>query len=380
MKSAKEIRLFRMVRIVCAIVFCIFSFTFLAVYQAPLLEVLYDLTATGKLQYNEYITAGIITFVLLLITLWLNKFAKFNREWEAFAYLPACVILAFITNIDRTIYTGGGFSWSWVWICFFVLFIYVFLSWILRRVLFMRIKDITRAANRIMWRNLLLLSILFGFTGFLSDCDENFMHESLVYHYIKKGDIQTAKRVARRSLIASQELTAGRVYLLAKDNELGNFLFTYPQYYGLDGLLFCSEQTSPLSADMVYDFLKVRPQSGENTLTFLRRAVEIDTVSETVKDYYLSALLLDKRLSEFVEVLHRFYNLSDVNLPLHYKEALLLYAETNDSYELPFKDEELEKKYNDMIVLERKYEDILVRSNYVRKFFGNTYWWYYIYA
>ena len=141
MKSAREIRLFRMVRIVCAVVFVIFAFTFLSLFQAPLLEVAYDITATGKLQYDENITAAIITFVLLLITLWLNKYAKFSREWEAMAYLPACVMLAFFTNIDRTIYTGTEFSWKWVWVALIVLFVYAFASWVLKRVLFMRIKD-----------------------------------------------------------------------------------------------------------------------------------------------------------------------------------------------------------------------------------------------
>ena len=156
MKSAREKRLFRLVRIVCAVVFAIFAFTFLSLYKAPLLEVAYDLTATGKLQYDENVTAAILTVVLLLLTLWLNKFAKFSREWEAFAYLPACTLLAFATDVDRTIYTGGEFTWSWVWIGIAVTVVYMFASWVLQRVLFMRIKDITRATNRIMWRNLLL--------------------------------------------------------------------------------------------------------------------------------------------------------------------------------------------------------------------------------
>ena len=93
MKSAREIRLFRMVRIVCAIVFALFAFTYLSVHQAPLLEVVYDMTATGKLQYDANITAAVITAVLLLATLWINKFAKFNREWEALSYLPASIAL-----------------------------------------------------------------------------------------------------------------------------------------------------------------------------------------------------------------------------------------------------------------------------------------------
>lgn len=381
MRSAREIRLFRMVRIMCAVVFVIFSFTFLSIYQAPLLEVVYDITATGKLQYDERITAAILTVTLLLITLWLNKFAKFTREWEALAYLPACVMLAFITNIDRTIYIGVGFSWTWAWIWAVTIFVYVFASWVHKRVLFMRIKDITRAANRIMWRNLLLLSLIFCFTGFITNDDENFKHEAMVYHYVKKGDYDTARCVALRSYAASQELTAGRAYLLAHEGLLGEKLFVYPQYYGLDGLLPREEKPSPLSASMVYDFLKVKPQKEEGTIEFLTRVLGVDTAAVAVKDYYLSALLLDKRLEEFADSLPRFYNVSDVaNLPLHYREALLLCSKVFPDKVTSFADSALEEKYSEMLKVEQEHQDVLVRSNYVRKFFGTTYWWYYLYA
>lgn len=381
MRSAREIRLFRTVRIVCAVVFVIFSFTYLSIYQAPLLEVVYDITATGKLQYDERITAAILTVALLLITLWLNKYAKFSREWEALSYLPACVMLAFITNIDRTIYTGVAFSWMWVWIWAVAIFVYVFASWVLKRVLFMRIKDVTRAANRIMWRNLFLLSLIFCFTGFITNDDENFKHEAMVYHYVKKGDYETAQRVALRSYAASQELTAGRAYLLAHEGLLGEKLFVYPQYYGVEGLLPREENASPLSASMVYDFLKVSPQKGETSIEFLSRALAVDSAAVAVKDYYLSALLLDKRLEEFAGSLSRFYDVSDVaNLPVHYKEALLLCSKIFPDKVASFSDAALEEKYSEMLKIEQEHQDILVRSNYVRKFFGTTYWWYYLYA
>lgn len=380
MKTAKETRLFRMVQIVCAIVFTIFAFTFLAVYQAPLLEVVYDMTATGRLEYNEYVTAVAITAILLLLSLWLNRFAKFRREWEAMSYLPACVVLAFITNIDRTIYTGGEKSWDWLWIALVTLFVYVFAAWILRRVLFVRIKNVTRATNRIMWRNFLLFTALFCLTGFLSECDENFKHEAMIYHYVKRGDYDRAKKVASRSFNASKELTVERAYLLAHDGELGETLFAYPQYYGVSGLLPDLKHNSPLSASLIYDFLNIPPKSNENSVTFLRNAVATDTASIVIKDYYLCALLLDKRLKEFSNELSRFYDVTDASkLPKHYKEALMLYAKTVDNYVLPFKDEDLEKSYSDFVALENMYDDLLVRSNYVKKAFGSTYWRYYIY-
>lgn len=381
MKSAREIRLFRMVRIVCAIVFVVFAYTFLSLYKAPLLELAYDLAATGKLQYDENITAAILTLVLLLLTLWLNKFAKFSREWEALAYLPACTLLAFTTDVDRTLYTGGEFTWSWVWIGGIVTVVYMLASWVLQRVLFMRIKDITRATNRIMWRNLLLLSLLFCYTGLLSGGDENFKHEAMVYHYVKKGDFATAKKVAQRSLTASQQLTAARAYLLAHDGELGESLFTYPQYYGVDGLLPTFEATSPINMDTVSNFLKVNPIKNEEAIAYLKRALDVDTAAAVVKDYYLSALLLDKRLDEFVDSLPGCYNVANVtSLPRYFKEALLLHGKINDRLDVQFTDAELEKRYAEFVALEREHKDLLVRSNYLRRSFGDTYWWYYLYG
>ncbi len=380
MKSAREIRLFRMVRIICAIVFALFAFTYLSIHQGPLLEVVYDMTATGKLQYNANITAAVVTIVLLLLTLWINKFAKFNREWEALSYMPASIFLAFITDIDRSIYIETESSARWIWIGVAVIFIYTFSSWVLRRVLFMRIKDITRATNRIMWRNFLLFSIIFSVTGNLTNNDEDFKHECIVYHYTKKGETDKALKVAHRTLSASRELTAQRAYLLSCKGELGERLFTYPQYYGLQGLLLDEKQTSPITADTIYNHLKAKPMQGEETIEFLARAATTDTASTAVKEYYLAALLLDKRLQEFADTLPHFYNPADTaTLPLHYQEALLLNSKLNNIAP-PFEEKELETKYGQFTQIEKEYNTPHVRSNYARKQFGNTYWWYYIYS
>ena len=101
-----EKKLQRSVSLLCAIVFAIFSFTFIAVYQSPLLEAFYDKVATGKLNYNGYVVAATATTILLLLSWWMNKLARFQREWTAMSYLPAMLLLAFMTDIDRNIYTG----------------------------------------------------------------------------------------------------------------------------------------------------------------------------------------------------------------------------------------------------------------------------------
>lgn len=422
-----EKRLQRRVSWLCASIFAIFSFTFTAVYQAPLLEVLYDKVATGKLQFNPYICGGCITFLLTLLAFWLNRFAAFKREWVALSYLPSCLLLAFITDIDSSIYVGGKNSTAWLWIFIVGFALYFFTAFLLKRVLFAQIKNIQMEGNRIVWRNMMLFTILFCMTGWLSNSEENFKYEAAAYCHYKHGDTDAALNVASRSLTASPHITYSRAFYMAKAGKLGDKLFTYPQYYGVDGLLPFGSQASPLSPDTVYALFGAGRNEGEGVVDYLHRALQRDSVPSRLHvDYYLSSLLLDKRLPKFVEELPRYYNVNDgAQLPLHYKEALMYYATVLGDYDLPFDadtmrselllmglfrwnyGEELPQHYKDafrdyaltgselgkimdvdslgvefaeMLKLEKKYPELHIRSNYIRKMFGHTYWWYYSYS
>ena len=94
MRNSEEKRLQRVVAPVCATLFAVFAFLFVAVYQAPLLEAFYNEVATGKLDYNPWLVGAIISSLLTILALWLNRFAKLRREWTALAYLPSALLLA----------------------------------------------------------------------------------------------------------------------------------------------------------------------------------------------------------------------------------------------------------------------------------------------
>ncbi|MBR5892812.1 MAG: hypothetical protein IKZ37_04155 [Bacteroidaceae bacterium] len=422
-----EKRLQRWVNGLCACVFALFCFTFVAVYQAPLLEALYDKVATGKLQFNGYVVAAIVTTLLVLLTWWLNRLARFQREWSAFAYLPACILLAYITDIDRSIYSGGSSPMPWLWIFIATFALYALIAFLLQRVLFAKIKNLQMEGSRIVWRNLLLFVIFFCLTGWLTNSEEGFKHEAAAYSRYKHGNAGAALNVARRSLDATHELTAARAFYLAECGQMGDRLFAFPQYYGAEGLLPAMRQTSPLSSDTVYARFGLLRNEKEPAVDYLRRAVENDSVpSQAAVDYYLCALLLDKRLTDFVEELPRYYDVrSGEELPLHYKEALIYYVTTIDDCEIDFRADSLRSElilmgllnwnygqdvpqhYKDafkdyalssadfsnmldvdslgrefvaMLELEKKYPQLHIRSNFIRKHYGNTYWWYYTYS
>ena len=73
MRNNEEIRLQRVVMALCAILFAVFSFLFVARSQSALLELLYEKVSTGKLQYNAYVVAAAISVTLTSFALWLNR-------------------------------------------------------------------------------------------------------------------------------------------------------------------------------------------------------------------------------------------------------------------------------------------------------------------
>lgn len=381
MKNREEIRLQRAVATVCATLFACFAFFFVAIYQSPLVELFYDDFSTGKLEYNNYVAGGVVAVLLTLLALWLNWFAGFRREWTAMAYLPSAMLLALITDVDESLYTKESELYPWVIIFTLAITVYLLLAFVLKRVLFENIKSPAFTASRIIWRNLLLLVIMFCLTGTLSNGEENFKREALMASLCKKGDVDGALEVGKLSLDASPELTAYRASLLAEKGLLGEKLFEYPQLYGSSALVPDSVQRSPLVPDSVYSRLGVEPRDGETGFDVVKRAFDTASSNPYAREYYLSALLLDKRLLDFVVALRECYP-NYKNLPKHYSEALLLYAhivEDKSIMALPVCGNVAER-YSDFVKTESEYEDVHVRGNYVRRRFGDTYWWYFLYS
>ncbi|MBR5456039.1 MAG: hypothetical protein IKU76_03695 [Bacteroidaceae bacterium] len=381
MRNNSEIRLQRVVAYYCATLFALFSFSFMAFYQAPLLEMLYDHVATGKLEFNAFVVSAVVTAFLTLLAIWLNRFARFQREWTAMAYLPSSLILAFITDIDRSVYTGEWSAWGWIATFMTGMFLYLFFSFVLNRMLFEKIKDLAMSTNRIIWRNLILLVILFSAVGMLSSSDGNIKRESFVASYLKKGDLAKALNVGYEALEASKELTALRAFVMSKEGSLGERLFEYPQYYGAGGLLPAKAQNSPLVPDSVFAMLGDVPRDKERPVDYFERVAAYDSAATVAKDYYLSALLLEKRLPDFKECLYQFCDTVDVDrLPKHYREALFLYSTLEPEYSVEFLSDSMSVAFDSLRSIEARYDDIITRNNYVRRDFGRTYWWYFLYS
>lgn len=379
MRNAGEKRLQNFVTTFCALFFALFSFTFVAVYKSPLLQIVYDNVATGRLEYDGWVVSGILTAILVGLALWMNRFAKFQREWTAMAFLPSAFILAFVTDIDRSIFTGEKSYAVWGWVLLISLFLYLFLSFVLHRVLFEKIKNPTMVANRIVWRNLILFVLLFAGVGALSGGDRSFMCEAIQYCLFKEGNVDEAVLVGKHYTSASQELTAQSAFLLSLKGELGDKIFEYPNNFGAEGLLPSVKQSSPIASDTIYAHIGFERERGETALNYLVRAAGDDSSQLTAREYYLVALLAECRLVDFVDKVFEYYNMGDyVDMPKHYKEALLLYSYVVQDSGLPDADAAMLSSFEALVKELKKsgsaiFDDMRCYSQY-----GSTYWWYYL--
>ena len=108
------------IRLMCAIVFVIFSLAWLFFFQADILAMTQHVLSGGLTHYNRTLGALIITFVLLLVQTGVYKLTNLRRQAYALTYVPSMLMLALISDVEPM---GGGtisFASSW-WVALLLL-------------------------------------------------------------------------------------------------------------------------------------------------------------------------------------------------------------------------------------------------------------------
>ena len=96
----KRIKYDTPIRIICAVLFATFSFLYINLFQGELLALVQDHLAQGQTSNNAFVTALLITVLLIALQYFLNRAGKLHGCYEALSYLPSCVLLALITQVD----------------------------------------------------------------------------------------------------------------------------------------------------------------------------------------------------------------------------------------------------------------------------------------
>jgi len=368
------------IRAVCAIVFCIFTFVYLYFYQADILAVGQHVLSKGATSYDRKIGCIIITFSLLLLQIGVYVFFRLDKHCHALTYFPSLLILAVITDVSKNIDREFSFG-AWLWIFPLLLMLWAGVSVFARNYqMYSRISS-CGFFSRAMWVNMSIMTFLFLFTGLASNSNAVFHYRMRAEKCLLDKNYKGALTVGMESLETDNNLTMIRVYALAREGMLGEKLFTYPIAGSSDDMLPYSGDAHCMMYpnDSIYRYIGAKPAGHFKAISYMKALIKLDLASTAVKDYILCGYLIDRDLDSFAQMLPDFYKIDD-KLPKHYKEALTLYNHLRSKPYIIYHNTVMDTDFSDLQTLEKKYKTQAARSVAVNEMYSGTYWWYYMYA
>jgi len=370
-------------QLVCAVLFCVFSFLWLFCFQADVIAVAQHVLSGGVTHYDRTVGAVLITLVLQILQRVVATLTRLYRRTHAVTYLPSMLVLAVISDINADIDSHFSLG-AWYWVAPLVLVLWGAFVWLARKMLpFDSAKEPTGLFSRRVWVNVLLMSLMMMAVALIGNTNAVFHFRAHAEVALKRGDYEEALRVGSRSIESDEHLTMLRMYALSRRNELGERLFQYPvRGTGNDVLPVAGSKSRLLllSPDALWRHLGARPTATMNVQRYFR-ALERDTLAtEAVRDYQLCANLIDRDLDAFVAHLKKYYPVSDSalhHLPRYYREALTLYTHLRAHPQLVYHHNVMDEDWDNMQELERTHSSKDERQTAIVKRYGDSYWYYY---
>ena len=380
------------IRLMCAIVFVIFSACWLQFFQADVLTVTQHVLSKGMTRYKPIVGTTVITIVLLILQFFVYGITRLSKRFHALTYVPSMFLLALLTNVGLSEESTLVYKWHW-WQPVVVLLLW--LPMVLLARVYQEVEENRSYSvlSRPMWVNILLMSLQMMFVAWVGNTNAVFHYRMKTECQLAKGDYRAALEVGRKSLESDADLLMLRMYALARENALGERLFEYPitgtssEMLPTDGkprMLFCSE-------DSLYRFLGARPANPMEPTHYLELLIkrEVNTPDSSLLSsrdsrlqapvsYYLSGLLIDRKIDRFASEIGKYYSLDD-QLPKHYREALVLYSHLRSHPVVVYHNAVTEEDWRNLQELERQYPDPSERRVKVGEQFRDTYWFYYEY-
>ena len=369
------------IRVMCATVFLLFSFSWLFFFQSDQLAMTQHVLSGGLTHYNSILGTLIIIAVLMLLQLLVFRVFKLTKRSHALTYVPSMMLLGLISEASRQIQSGGGLS---VWI--FVLPVLVLLgwgglSWVARFAQEVESDRDYSLFSRPMWINALLMALQIICVAWVGNTNAVYHYRMQTETLLADGNYHKALEVGKHSLESDANLLMLRMYALARENALGEKLFEYPITADVEQILPTSGRTRMhfCSEDSLWRFLGGRPAEAMTPLHFLDLLERRDSVvPRQVVDYKLCGLLIDRQIDRFAQEIGKYYELDD-RLPKHYREALVLYTHSRSNPVVVYHHAVADEDWRNLLELERRYPNPTERKGWVEDQYHGTYWYYYRY-
>ena len=370
------------VRTVCAIVFLLFVAIYVFFYQEDTLALTQHLLSGGKTVYSRVIGGSIIIIILALIQFSVAKLMQ-KKPLCIFAMscFPSLYILAMLTDYDPS---SSMSPWGWWAILMPVV---VALWWgvvyFLGELLRYRFPDNGHEEGymaRTIGCNIFLLAAMMIGVGLMSISNDITHYRLRMERLLMHGEYAKALEVGKASDKTDASLTMLRVFALAHEGRLGDELFKYPVRGTSASIVpeLSDGKMLMLSPDSVYRMLGAIPRHGQTTKNYLKAIVKSGQATKAAIEYQLCGMLIDKDLDGFVNLLMKTHKIDDT-LPLHYREALILYTHRRSSPKVVYSNTVMDTDYDDMQRLEAETKSPGERRIQIYNQFSGTYWEYFDY-
>lgn len=371
------------IRVMCAIVFVVFSFAWLFWFQPDVLMMAQHVLSGGLTHYNRLIGAVIITFSLFILQLLVFSVLRLKKRTHALTYLPSFLLLAVISDVshapDGTI--THGHSW---WLILFLLLLWGGIVFVARMAQEVEDDADYRLFSRPMWINMLTMVVLIIILAWIGNTNAVFHYRMAAERHLLEGDEEGALKAGRKSLESDEHLLMLRMYALARQGKLGEKLFEYP-ITGTSSEMLPTDSLSQVlmyPVDSIYRFIGARPVGKMAPMRYLELVAQKDSLPrQAVFDYILCGYLIDKKIDRFASEVGRYYTFNDSvdSLPKHYREALTLYTHLRAHPVLVYHHAVTDEDYDNLQELEKQYPNPTERKGKVEDQYRGTYWYYYKY-
>ena len=370
------------VKTVCATVFLLFVAIYVFSYQEDTLALTQHILSGGATIYSRVIGGIIITIVLALLHFTTAKVMRTKPLCiYALSCFPSLYILAMLTDFD----TSQPLSpWRW-WAILMPLAAAVWwgVVYFLGELLRYRCSDIRHEEGylaRTLGCNIFILAAMMIGVGLLSNSNDITHYRLRMERLLMHGEYAKALEVGKASDKTDASLTMLRVFALAHEGRLGDELFKYPVRGTSASIVpeLSDGKMLMLSPDSVYRMLGAIPRHGQTTKNYLKAIVKSGQATKAAIEYRLCGMLIDKDLDGFVNLLMKTHKIDDT-LPLHYREALILYTHRRSSPKVVFSNTVMDTDYDDMQRLEAETKSPGERRIQIYKQFSGTYWEYFDY-
>lgn len=370
------------VKTVCATVFLLFVAIYVFSYQEDTLALTQHILSGGATVYSRVIGGIIITIVLALLHFTTSKVMRTKPLCiYALSCFPSLYILAMLTDFD----TSHPLSpWRW-WAILMPLACAVWwgVVYFLGELLRYRCSDNRHEEgylSRTLGCNIFILAAMMIGVGLMSTSNDITHYRLRMERLLMHGEYAKALEVGKQSDKSDANLTMLRVFALAHEGRLGDELFKYPVSGTSASIVpqLADGKMLMLSPDSVYRMLGAIPRHGQSTKHYLNAIVKSGQATKAAIEYQLCGMLIDKNLDGFVSLLMKTHKIDD-SLPLHYREALILYTHRRSSPKVVYRNTVMDTDYDDMQRLEAESHSPGERRIMVYKQFAGTYWEYFDY-